>query len=71
MRETTALGAAFAAGYAIGIWKDFETIRNLRVQGADIFRTRLDVKEREARFAMWQEAVQRSMGWTDVYSKDD
>jgi glycerol kinase len=33
MRETTALGAAFAAGLAIGLWKDFDELKKINVKG--------------------------------------
>ncbi|KAG2218056.1 hypothetical protein INT45_007219 [Circinella minor] len=71
MRETTALGAALVAGYAAGIWKSVEEIRNLQVEDATIFKPKLDEKERNSLFYMWEEAIQRSMGWTDVLHDDD
>ncbi|KAI8149019.1 glycerol kinase [Fennellomyces sp. T-0311] len=71
MRETTALGAAFAAGWAAGIWKDVEELRGLKVDDATVFETQWDEKEREGNFTIWEEAVQRSMGWTDVLRDDD
>ncbi|KAI9489138.1 glycerol kinase [Zychaea mexicana] len=72
MRETTALGAAFAAGLAVGIWKDVEELRELQVEAATVFNSKLDDKGRENSFHVWEEAVQRSMGWTDVlYDEND
>jgi glycerol kinase len=33
MRETTALGAAFAAGLACGLWKDFDELKKINTVG--------------------------------------
>jgi glycerol kinase len=40
MRDTTALGAAYAAGYAAGIWGSFDEIRNTSIVREDIFSPR-------------------------------
>ena len=44
MRETTALGAALAAGRAAGIWKGVEEMRKLQVEDATVFKPELDEK---------------------------
>ncbi|XP_052804747.1 glycerol kinase-like [Mya arenaria] len=60
MSETTALGAAMAAGHALKIWE----IEDKEKQGeTDTFRSQIDVGERDQRFARWKEAVKRSMHW--------
>ncbi|KAI8887567.1 glycerol kinase [Backusella circina FSU 941] len=71
MRNTTALGAAYAAGYAAGIWRSFDEIRNTSIVREDIFSPRWNEDERERKYKQWEEAVQRSFGWTDVYKPAD
>ena len=60
MPETTALGAAMAAGHALGIW-------DLQAKGTkvttDVFTSTINGEERDARFTTWKEAVTRSMHW--------
>jgi glycerol kinase len=64
MRETTALGAAFAAGLAAGIWKSIDDLCNLTVNGDDTFVPRIDDKTRKKKYKEWEAAVDRSYGWT-------
>jgi len=59
MLETTALGAAMAAGAALGVWP----LQALPPPATDAFLPQLPEPEREARFGRWQMAVQRSLGW--------
>ncbi|MGE0756828.1 MAG: glycerol kinase GlpK [Pirellulaceae bacterium] len=60
--ETTALGAAYLAGLAVGYWSDADDVRsNWRLESA--FRPQMDRGERETRYANWQKAVSRSLAW--------
>jgi glycerol kinase len=60
--ETTALGAAYLAGLAVGYWKDLNDIaRNWALDRE--FRPQMTAAERDKRYAKWQDAVQRSLGW--------
>ncbi len=60
--ETTALGAAYAAGLAVGLWTDTDELaRNWRV--AERFTPAMGTAERERRAASWHKAVERSFGW--------
>lgn len=60
MPETTALGAAMAAGHALGIWNlDSENTQVV----TDTFTSLVSQTERNERFARWKEAVKRSMHW--------
>ncbi|HEV7741387.1 MAG TPA: glycerol kinase GlpK [Pseudolysinimonas sp.] len=60
--ETTALGAAYAAGLAVGFWKDLDELRaNWREDTR--WEPALDPKEREERLAVWKKAVTRSFDW--------
>ncbi|KAI8847489.1 hypothetical protein BC829DRAFT_425643 [Chytridium lagenaria] len=61
MRETTALGAAIAAGLAVGVWPSIEAFRP--AESHMTFLTRIDEEERETRFAQWKKAVERSLNW--------
>ncbi|CAO3692849.1 unnamed protein product [Umbelopsis ramanniana] len=66
MRETTALGAAFAAGLAAGIWKSTEELCNLTVNAHDTFIPKIDDKMRKKKYREWEAAIERSYGWTQV-----
>lgn len=58
-RETTALGAAFLAGLAVGVWRDLADIE--RLAGADtIFTPTLPEAERERLYFGWLDAVERT-----------
>ncbi len=60
--ETTAMGAAYLAGLAVGYWKDLEEIR--RNWAADrTFVPEISEEERDKRLSGWQKAVQRTKGW--------
>jgi glycerol kinase len=61
--ETTALGAAYAAGLAVGYWNGLEDMRaNWGV--AETWHPTMDPNRRAALMKSWSKAVQRSMGWT-------
>ena len=59
--ETTALGAAYLAGIATGIW-DVEQVRSMWREAAR-YEPRMGAGEREALFAEWGRAVERARGW--------
>jgi glycerol kinase len=60
--ETTALGAAYAAGLAVGFW---ESMDELRGQWAEDRRWKpaLDPVKREREYDRWKQAVDRTLGW--------
>ena len=62
--ETTALGAAYLAGLAVGFWKSKEEIRN-RWQVETEFKPAIDEKCRETLYKGWKKAVERSMDWEE------
>ncbi len=66
--ETTALGAAFAAGLAVGFWKDLDELRE-RWREDRRWEPQLDVTERERRYARWKKAVTRSFDWVEPASQ--
>ncbi|MCW2951581.1 MAG: glycerol kinase [Conexibacter sp.] len=60
--ETTALGAAYAAGIACGVWQSAEDVT--RNWGEDKrWEPQMDSAEVEQRYGRWKEAVQRTFGW--------
>ncbi|HOS79297.1 MAG TPA: glycerol kinase GlpK [Anaerolineae bacterium] len=62
--ETTALGAAYAAGLAVGFWKDTEELR--QNWGVDhIFQPEMETARKEALYAGWQKAVERTFDWVE------
>ena len=63
--ETTALGAAYAAGCAVGFWSGpGELRRNWRE--AERWEPRWSEDQRDTAYAGWQKAVERSLGWADA-----
>ena len=62
VRETTALGAAYLAGLATGIWRDIGELRGKRAV-AERYEPRMSADERESLYAGWQRAVERAKGW--------
>jgi glycerol kinase len=60
--ETTALGAAYAAGLAVGVWEDLAEIPALWAEDAR-WSPRMAAEERERLHTRWQQAVQRSFDW--------
>jgi glycerol kinase len=65
MRETTALGAAIAAGFAVGVWKDFEEVKGINQEGREYYKPKMDVKQSQRMYRKWEKAVKMSGGWTD------
>ncbi|MFP8886566.1 glycerol kinase GlpK [Streptomyces mangrovi] len=62
--ETTCLGAAYAAGLAVGFWPDTDALRaNWRRAAEWTPRMEADVRERE--YKNWLKAVERTMGWLE------
>ena len=60
--ESTAMGAAYLAGLAVGFWRDQAEIR--KIWAVDrTFEPKLDAKSRDARLHGWHRAVQRAFDW--------
>lgn len=62
--ETTALGAAYLAGLAVGFWKDQQEIRSNWAVDRE-FTVQMEDTLRAKRYAGWQKAVQRAMDWEE------
>ncbi|GAC1671436.1 MAG: glycerol kinase GlpK [Candidatus Acidiferrum sp.] len=64
IKETTALGASYAAGLAVGFYKDLSELREN--WGVDrTWRPLLDNNKREELYSAWKKAVTRSFGWSE------
>ena len=64
VKETTALGAAFAAGLAVGVWKDLAEIKALWAE-EERFLPSMSQEDREKNLAGWKKAITKSMGWAE------
>lgn len=62
--ETTALGAAYAAGLAVGVWADRDELRELWSEDRR-WEPQIDDDERGRRLARWRKAVTRTFDWVD------
>jgi glycerol kinase len=62
--ETTALGAAYLAGLAVGYWNDEAEIGRNWILDRE-FAPTMSEDEREERYARWKKAVERSLDWAD------
>lgn len=65
MRETTALGAAIAAGFAMGLWKGLDEIKGVldKHQDTKVFRPNISAQECERHYRRWERAVSMARGW--------
>ncbi|KAJ5549910.1 hypothetical protein N7461_004608, partial [Penicillium sp. DV-2018c] len=63
MRETTALGAAIAAGLAVGLWRNFAELRDINRFGGAVFEPQVSRQESAAKLAQWEKAVEMCRGW--------
>ncbi|KAK0628943.1 hypothetical protein B0T17DRAFT_588909 [Bombardia bombarda] len=66
MRETTALGAAIAAGLATGVWNELADLKEVNQEGRRIFKPQMDRAVAEKLFVKWEQAVEMSRGWVKV-----
>ncbi|MET7935603.1 glycerol kinase GlpK [Streptomyces sp. NPDC005322] len=63
--ETTALGAAYAAGLAIGFWRDTDELRS-HWSESKRWEPQWSEQQREEGYAGWQKAVERTLGWMEI-----
>jgi glycerol kinase len=62
--ETTALGAAYAAGLAVGYWSGLDELRkNWAVDKT--WQPQMDAQKRKSGLAGWHKAVERTMNWVE------
>lgn len=62
--ETTALGAAYAAGLAVGFWQNLDELRQKWHEQAR-FEPQMAPDERAERLRVWKKAVQKSFEWVE------
>lgn len=62
--ETTALGAAYAAGLAVGFWDNLDDLR-ANWQEDKRWEPDMESDERERQLRLWKKAVTKSMDWVD------
>jgi glycerol kinase len=62
--ETTSLGAAYAAGLAVGFWSEVEDLRANWGKDKE-WQPRMDPDEREKEYGLWKKAVTRTFDWLD------
>lgn len=65
--ETTALGAAYAAGLAVGYWGGLEDLRANWGEGSR-WTPAMGQERRDALYARWNQAVERTLGWVPAGS---
>ena len=63
-QETTALGAAYAAGLAVGFYKDVDDLR-ANWSADQTWTPKIDAASRESLYRNWKKAVTRSFDWLD------
>lgn len=62
--ETTALGAAYAAGLSAGVWKEFDELKSHWAEDKRWFPD-MSKEERDNRKSSWKKAIRKSMGWKE------
>jgi glycerol kinase len=62
--ETTALGAAYAAGLAVGFWNDFDDLRK-NWQEDKRWEPSMEEDERQRQYRLWKKAVTKTFDWVD------
>jgi glycerol kinase len=70
MRETTALGAAIAAGFAVDVWKSFDELREVNTAGQTTFEPKMEAKASAKMFRRWERAVTMCKGWLAEYEEE-
>ncbi|KAF1977352.1 glycerol kinase [Bimuria novae-zelandiae CBS 107.79] len=66
MRETTSLGAAIAAGFAVDIWKEFSELKEINQKDRMIFEPNITKEQSAKMFKKWGRAVEMCRGWLDA-----
>jgi glycerol kinase len=62
--ETTALGAAYAAGLAVGFWSSLGELRS-QWAVASTWKPAMHKEQADKLFGTWNKAVTRSLGWAE------
>ena len=62
--EISALGAAYAAGLAVGFWRDLDELRSMNAAPRR-WEPQMSERDRAAGMARWHKGVERSLDWVD------
>ena len=62
--ETTALGAAYAAGIAVGFWAGEQDVRDNWAEGGR-WKPTMEAAERDRQYRLWKKAVTKTLDWVD------
>ncbi|MFJ4471125.1 glycerol kinase GlpK [Streptomyces sp. NPDC089424] len=62
--ETTALGAAYAAGLATGVWNDLDELKGQWQKDAE-WTPAMEASERDREYRRWRRAVEKTLGWVE------
>lgn len=62
MRETTALGAAIAAGFAVDVWKNFDELKDINTTGNTVYTPEITEEASAKLFKQWTKAVRMCRG---------
>ena len=65
MRETTALGAAIVAGFAVDVWTELEELKEINKEDRTIFKPQISQEDGAKMYSRWTKAVNMSKGWLD------
>ncbi|RDH20235.1 glycerol kinase [Aspergillus niger ATCC 13496] len=71
MHETTALGAAIAAGFAVNIWKDFSELKDMNRANRTTFLPHASPVQSKKMYRQWSKAVEMSRGWLDTNESEE
>jgi glycerol kinase len=62
--ETTSLGAAYAAGLAVGFWKEVEDLRENWGKDKE-WQPQMDASKRDEQYRFWKKAVTKTFDWVE------
>lgn len=65
MRETTSLGSAIAAGFAVGVWESFDELKEINQDGRTVFESQISRDKSAKMYKVWSKAVQMCRGWVE------
>lgn len=71
MHETTALGAAIAAGFAVNIWKDYSELQDMNRANRTIFTPSISAAQSKKAYKQWSKAVEMARGWLTTKAEFD
>ncbi|KMU87553.1 glycerol kinase 3 [Coccidioides immitis H538.4] len=65
MHEVTALGAAIAAGLAVGVWRNLDELVGMNKSNRTVFEAQISEAESARMYKQWSKAVRMSRGWLE------